>query len=129
MKKSILASIVLVVVVVSIIGYYEYSTSEGGVVQTTVVSGKITSLQSSAIPAGANGATSGATYVTITVGSTSFSQLISCVTFPYFVGMTIQVADQTLRSGQHHYSPDIACKGSVSPFKSLHLSQTTSTVT
>jgi hypothetical protein len=127
-KKAILA-VFVVVVIVGAVGYYEYTGYEQQVVQTTVVMGKITGIQSSGIPKGANGATTGATYVTIAVGSDSFSQLISCVTFPFFVGQSVQVADQLLRSGQHQYYPDIACRGQVSAFKSLHISQTSTTTT
>ncbi len=129
MKMNVVVSVILVLVIISAVGYYEYSMYEQTVVQTTVVMGKITGIQSSAIPKGANGATTGATYVTVSAGSASFSQLISCVTFPYYVGMSVQVADQLLRSGQHQYFADIACKGSVSPFKNLQLTQTSSSST
>jgi hypothetical protein len=124
-----MGAVVVVVIIALSIGYYEYSGYEQTVISTTVVTGKITGLQSSAIPKGANGATTGATYVTIKVGNSTFNQLISCVTFPYFQGMTVTVADQLLRSGQHQYAPDIACKGQVSAFKSLHLSSTTTSST
>ncbi len=129
MRKRVIASIVVVALLVVSIGYYEFSVYEQTPIQTTVVMGKIAGFQSSAIPKGANGATSGATFVTIKLNSTSFAQLIPCVTFPYYQGMSVQVADQTLRNGQHQYFPDVACKGGVSPFKSLHLTSTSSSTT
>jgi len=130
MKKKVVVSLVVVAIVVVSIGYYEISAFGQTPVQTKVLTGKITSIQSSGIPKGANGATTGATYLTITLNSTtSFSYLIPCVTFPYYTGVSVQVADQLLANGQHQYVPDVACKGSVSPFKSLHLTQTTTSST
>jgi hypothetical protein len=129
MKKTVALSLVVVALVVVSIGYYEYTAYAQTPVQTTVVTGKITGIQSSGIPKGANGATAGATYFTISLNSTSFSYLMPCVTFPYYSGMSIKVADQLLSSGAHQYLPDLACKGSVSPFKALHLTQTTTSST
>ena len=129
MKKKVVVSLVVVAIVVGSIGYYEISAFGQTPVQTTVLTGKITGIQSSGIPKGANGATTGATYFTISLNSTSFSYLLPCVTFPYYSGMSVQVADQLLSNGQHQYLPDIACKGSVSPFKSLHLTQTSTSST
>ena len=47
--------------------------------------------------------------------------------------MTVQVADQLLRSGAHQYAPDVSCKGAVSPFKALYphgyIATTTATTT
>jgi hypothetical protein len=129
MKKRVLVSAVVVAMVFGSIGYYGYSAYGSTVVQTTVVTGKITGVQSSGIPKGANGATTGASYFTISINSTSFSYLLPCVTFPYYSGMSVKVADQLMQSGQHQYLPDMACKGSVSAFKSLHLTTTSSSST
>jgi len=130
MRKRVIASVVVVALVAVSVGYYEFTAYESGVVSTTVVTGKIAGFQSSSIPAGSNGATSGATFVTVRIGSnTTFAQLIQCVTFPYFAGMPVQVADQLLQSGQHQYVADIACRGQVSAFKSLHLGSTSTTTT
>jgi hypothetical protein len=136
MNKKVIASIVLVIVVVSVLGLYEFSVYEQGVVQTSVVMGTVTSVQASG-PQAAGGlfaaagakkaASSGVSIITITVGSVSFTQVLGCGTLPAYNGETVQVADQLLRSGQHQYLPDIACKGSVSPFKSLHITSTSST--
>jgi len=139
-------------VAVSVVGSYEYSTYEGAVVKTTVVSGKITNYQVTnsagggaviggglagaaggqpgAVKVGANGvkttSTAGSALITIQVGSTSFSIIIGCISSPYYAGMTIQVADELLRSGSHQYVPNIACKGSVLPFTSMHINNSTS---
>jgi len=130
MKKRVIVSLVVVSLVVGSIGFYEYSAFAQTPVQTTVVTGKITGIQSSGIPKGANGATTGASYFTISPdNSTSFSYLLPCVTFPYYSGMSVKVADQLLSSGAHQYLPDIACKGSVSVFKALHLTQTSTSST
>jgi hypothetical protein len=148
MKKKIIASIVVAAIVVATLGYYEYSSYENAVLDTTVISGKITGIEASG-PGGAGapapglgGAAAGApaggaktssaggvSFITISVPSGSFTQELGCGTLPYFSGQTVQVADQTLRSGQHQYSPDIACKGDVSSFKSLHLTSTTTSST
>jgi len=130
MKKKVAVSLVVVAIVVGSIGYYEISAFGQTPVQTSVLTGKITGIQSSGIPKGANGATTGATYFTIALNSTtSFSYLMPCVTFPYYSGMSIPVADQLLSNGQHQYLPDLACKGSVSPYKALHLTQTSTSST
>jgi len=120
MKKRLIIPIVLVVLVVGAAGAYEYLTAPPGVVSTSMTTGKITGIDSSAIPKGANGQTTGATYLSIRVTSTNatISQLITCVQFPYYVGMQVRVADQKLTNGEHQYLPDVACKGQVSPFVS-----------
>jgi hypothetical protein len=146
MKKKMIASIVVAALVVGILAYYEYSSYEGVVVQTTVVSGKITGIEASGpggggvpspapggavagAPAGGAKTTSagGVSFITISVPGDSFTQELGCGTLPYFSGQTVQVADQLLQNGQHQYVADIACKGDVSAFKSLHLTSTTTT--
>lgn len=148
MKKRIIASIVVAALVVGVLAYYEYSSYEGAVLQTTVVSGKITGIEASGpggggvpapapggavagAPAGGAKTTSagGVSFVTISVPGDSFTQELGCGTLPYFSGQTVQVADQLLRSGQHQYAPDIACKGDTSQFKSLHLTSTSTSTT
>jgi hypothetical protein len=132
MKGRIVASVVVVALVVASVGYYEYSSYEGTVLSTTVVTGKITNMQGTPIPTPSPGTTtqSGATLVTISVGSDSFTQIVPCSPVRgYTFGQTLKVADQILRSGEHQYVPDIACRGSQSPFASLHLSTTTSSST
>jgi len=123
MNRRVIASIVFAVVGVSVVGYYESSRYEGNVVQTSVVTGKITGVQST----GAAG--NGLSIVTVSVGSASFTQPMSCGTVPYYVGETVLVADQLLRSGQHQYSSDVACNGGVSPYQSLISAQTVSSST
>jgi len=168
MKKKVIGSLVLVILVVSIVGYYEYSAYGSVVVSTTVVTGKITNDQASGsgLPGGAAGGlggivgglgggaqapkpastttrastttksttstASGLSFITIAVGTDSFTQILSCGTNAYYAGMTVQVADQLLRNGAHQYAPDVACKGAISPFKALYphgYTSTTSTST
>jgi len=145
-NKRVTGVSVLIVVLVAGLGYYEFNSYEGAVVSTVVTTGKITNVQASgaggggvqAPVAGAAGAggkaaattsSGGISFVTIQVGSNSFTQILSCGTLPYYSGMSVKVADQTLRSGSHNYVPDVACKGSPTPFSLLHLPQSTSTVT
>jgi hypothetical protein len=134
-NKKVLIPVILVVIIAGAAGYYLYTNYEQAVVQTSVVTGKITAVQAqgNAIgpgnamqggnPGGLGGGakSSGLTYVTITVGSTSFIESLPCTTAPYATGQSVQVADQLLRSGQHVYSPDVACRGAISAFKSLHI--------
>jgi hypothetical protein len=142
LRKKVIIPVVLAVII-GVAGYYEISLYEQGVVQTSVVTGKITQVQlpTSGPGAGAakeignpgaigvaaaGGGNYGLTYVTISVPSGSFTQTFSCSVLAYSVGQTVKVADQLLRSGQHVYSPDVACRGTVSAFQSLHITNTTS---
>jgi hypothetical protein len=137
MKKSIIGLIVFVLVVVAVIGYYEVSSQKGTLVSTNVVTGKITAVLVSGAPAGpgvpgvtlktSTSSKAGVTLVTISTPSGSFTQILQCGTAPYYDGETVQVADQLFSSGQHQYSPDIACTGGVSPFKVLYPHGYTST--
>src|SRR5690242_16161001 len=92
-NKKVLIPVVLVVIIAVAAGYYFYTNYEQAVVQTSVVSGKITAVQTqgNAIGPGnamqggnpgglgAGGAKSaGLTYVTITVGSSSFIESLPC---------------------------------------------------
>jgi hypothetical protein len=123
MKKRVIASVVVVALVVASIGYYEYSSYESAVLQTSVVMGNIKNIVGTAIPTPTPGVTttSGSALVTISIGSVSFDQIVPCSPVKgYNIGDKIQVADQLLRSGQHQYSPDIACKGSMSPFRTIY---------
>ena len=168
MKKKVIGSLVVVILVVSVVGYYEYTGYESVVVSTSVVTGKITNDQASGagMPGGAGGiggivggigggapkpatttttrpststtsrsttsTASGLSFITITVGTDSFTQILSCGTNAYYAGMSVQVADQLLRSGGHQYAADVACKGQVSAFKVLYphgYTATTSTST
>ena len=139
-RKFILSAIVIVVVLVS--AYYAVSAYGGSVVQTTVVTGTITTVQlpsstpGAAPPAGnlggpaptpvpGLGGSSSLTYVVISVGSTSITQALACSSVRYTVGQTVKVADQLLRDGQHRYFPDVACRGQLSPFQGVNVSQTT----
>ena len=143
-KRKLAVLVVIVLVVVGTAGFYVIPSYEQQVVSTTVVSGKITGINASipavaAVPGVAQGGaipalgpkpTTGAiTYVTISVSSGSFTQILACATSPYYSGQTVRVADQTLRNGQHQYVPDVACKGEVSPFRSLQITTTTSSST
>lgn len=148
MNKGVIAAVIVLLVVVSAVGYYEYSGYQQAVVQTSVVTGTITSIQAAsagtagAVPgqagggalgqaggAGVKGPITGSEFVTISIGSVSFTQVLPCTTAPYRDGVTVRVADQLLRSGQHQYVADIACRGGVSPFASLHINQTSSSST
>jgi len=146
MNKRVIASVVLAIVILSV-GYYGFSGYEQGVVQTSVVTGMVTGVQSTggtigpgvaqqngnlaniAAAQAGGGGEYGLSYLTISVGSESFTQTLRCGVSPYYGGETVQVADQLLRNGQHRYFPDTACSGAVSPFQSLHLSQTNSSST
>jgi hypothetical protein len=140
-RKFIVSALVVIVLLVS--AYYAVSAYEGSVVQTTVVTGTITTIQlpSSApgaapaagnlggpapLPVPAVGGSSTLTYVVISVGSASITQVLPCSSVHYTVGQTVKVADQQLRDGQHRYFPDVACRGQASPFQSVKVSQTTS---
>ena len=140
-RRKIVVSIVIVVILVAAVGFV-YPSYEQQVVSTTVVTGKISSVNAStpagpvpgvapgAVPAlGAAPSTGAITYVTISVPSGSFTQILACGTSSYYAGQTVHVADQLLRSGQHQYVPDIACKGSVSAFKSLQITSTSTSST
>jgi hypothetical protein len=137
-KKFIVSALVIVVLLVS--AYYVVSVYGGSVVQTTVVTGTITTIQlpssaPGAAPAAGNlggaaplpalGGSSTLTYVVISVGSTSITQALPCSNVQYRVGQTVRVADQQLRDGQQRYFPDVACRGQLSPFQSVKVSQTT----
>jgi len=139
-KKFIVSGLLVVVLLVS--AYYVVSAYEASVVQTTVVAGTITTIQlpSSApgaapaagnlggpapLPVPAVGGSSALTYVVISVGSASITQVLPCSSVHYTVGQTVKVADQQLRDGQHRYFPDVACRGQSSPFQSVKVSQTT----
>ncbi len=123
-RKKVLATIAIVVAI-SAFAYYEYSAYEGAIVQTSVVTGKVTAVNnSSSAPAGP-GLVPSMSSVTVTIGSSSVSQFLLCSPAPYRVGQSVQVADQLLRSGQHQYAPDVACRGAVSPFKSVMAKTTT----
>lgn len=138
-RKLIVSALVIVVILVS--AYYALSAYGGSVVQTTVVTGTITTVQlpssTPGAPAAGNlggpaptpvpaiGGSSSLTYVVISVGSTSITQALACSSVRYTVGQTVKVADQLLRDGQHRYFPDVACRGQLSPFQSVSVSQTT----
>jgi hypothetical protein len=139
-KKFIASALVVIVVLVS--AYYVVSAYGGSVVQTTVVTGTITTIQlpsstPGAAPAAGNlggpaptpvpalGGSSALTYVVISVGSTSITQALPCSNVQYTVGQTVKVADQQLRDGQQRYFPDVACRGQPSPFQSVKVSETT----
>jgi hypothetical protein len=139
-KKFIASALVVIVLLVS--AYFVVSFYGGSVVQTTVVTGTITTIQlpssaPGAAPAAGNlggpapaavpalGGSSTLTYVVISVGSTSITQALPCNNVQYTVGQTVKVADQQLRDGQHRYFPDVACRGQLSPFRSVNVSQTT----
>ncbi len=139
-KKFIVSALVVIVLLVS--AYYAVSAYGESVVQTTVVTGTITTIQlpsstPGAAPAAGNlggpaplpvpalGGSSTLTYVVISVGSTSITQVLPCTSVHYAVGQTVKVADQQLRDGQHRYFPDVACRGQPSPFQSVNVSQTT----
>jgi hypothetical protein len=139
-KKFIISALVVIVLLVS--AYYVVSAYGGSVVQTTVVTGTIATVQlpssaPGAAPAAGNlggpaappvpavGGGSTLTYVVISVGSTSITQALPCSNVHYTVGQTVKVADQQLRDGQHRYFPDVACRGQISPFQSVSVSQTT----
>jgi hypothetical protein len=142
-RKKVIIPVVLAVII-AVAGYYGISAYEQSVVQTSVVTGKITlvELPTSGPGAGAaaqmgnpgaigvaaaGGGRYGFAYVTISVPSGSFIHALTCSSLPYAVGQSVRVADQLLRNGQHQYAPDIACRGTVSPFASLHLTTTTTT--
>jgi hypothetical protein len=120
MNKRVVALVVVVTLVAASISYYEYSSYESTVLQTTVVMGVITNIAGSLPSSPGSTAVSGESLVTISIGSDSFQRIVPCSPLPigYNIGTTIQVADQLLRSGQHQYYPDIACKGGASPFNS-----------
>jgi hypothetical protein len=139
-KKFIVSALVVIVVLAS--AYYVVSANGGSVVQTTVVTGTITTIQLPSSGAGAAPAAGGLggpapaavpavgggstlTYVVISVGPTSITQALPCSNIQYTVGQTVKVADQQLRDGQHRYFPDVACRGQLSPFRSVDVSQTT----
>ena len=139
-KKFIFSALVVIVLLVS--AYYVVSVYGESVVQTTVVIGTITTVQlpsssPGAAPAAGNlggpaplpvpavGGSSSLTYVVISVGSTSITQALPCSSVHYAVGQTVKVADQLLRDGQQRYFPDVACRGQLSPFQSVNVSQTT----
>ena len=139
-RKFIVSALLIIVLLVS--AYYVVSAYEDSVVQTTVVTGTITTIQlpsssPGAAPAAGNlggpaplpvpavGGSSALTYVVISVGSTSITQILPCSSVQYKAGQTVKVADQQLRDGQQRYFPDVACRGQVSPFQSVNVSQTT----
>jgi hypothetical protein len=134
MNKKVSAVIVVVIVLVSLVGYYEYSSYERSVVQTSVVNGNIKGIETTsggggfAIGGGgAKGAsTSGISLVTVSVGPASFTQVLACISPTLSSGEKVQVADQLLRNGQHKYVANIACPGSTYPFNSMHITQTSS---
>ena len=135
MNKRVAAVIVVAIVLVSLVGYYEYSTYERAVVQTSIVNGDIKGIETTSgggggLAIGGGGAkgasTSGISLVTVSVGSTSFTQVLACISPTLSSGGKVQVADQLLRDGQHKYIANIACPGSAHPFDSLHITQTSS---
>jgi hypothetical protein len=135
MNKRVTAVIVVVIVLVSLIGYYEYSSYERVVVQTSIVTGDIKGIQTTSgggggLAIGGGGAkgasTSGISLVTVAVGSTSFTQVLACISPTLSSGQKVPVADQLLRNGQHQYVANIACPGSAHPFTSMHITQTSS---
>lgn len=146
MNRRLIGLVVLVVIVVGIGGYYEITQYNSGVVSTTVVNGQITGIVLSNANAGAGGvlanalgqaagggvvkaqSTSGASLITISVGSVSFEQIIACNKSTYYNGETVQVADELLKGGGHTYIANIACTGGVLPFHTMNLS-TATTVT
>lgn len=157
MQRKITAVIVLVIVVVSFVGYYEYSNYESQVVSTVVETGTVKGYSLSnggvglaqgaagllgagggagagggvggQVPAQKSTSTAGAALMTIAVGSNTFTYILPCRTFQYYDGWTLKVAVETLRSGAVAYVPDLACKGAVSPFAALNLPPSTVTIT
>jgi hypothetical protein len=134
-NKRVAAVLVVVIVLVSLAGYYEYSSYERAVVQTSIVNGDIKGIETSSgggggLAIGGGGAkgatTSGISLVTVSVGSTSFTQVLACISPTLTSGEKVQVADQLLRNGQHEYIANIACPGNTYPFKSMHITQTSS---
>ena len=132
-SRWVLVSVVVVALLAVSIAYYEYSAYGHTVISTTIVSGTITKIVTTSPPStnnylagiGGSAASAGASLVTISVGKVSFTQVVPCSPVSgYTVGQTLQVADQLLRSGAHSYAPDVGCKGSLSPFEALHLTQT-----
>ena len=139
-RKFIISVVAIIVLLAS--AYFVVSVYGGSVVQTSVVTGTITTIQ---LPSSAGGAAPGAgalggpapaavpavggssslTYVVISVGSTSITQVLACSNTPYTVGQTVKVGDEQLRDGQQRYFPDVACRGQLSPFQSMKISETT----
>jgi hypothetical protein len=138
MRPKVIIPVVIIVFVL-LAGFFEVSAYEQGVVQTTVVTGTITTVQApaqsqaalpapGAAPAAAVPAVGGSnslTYVGISVGSASITQALACSNVRYAAGQTIKVADEQLRDGAHRYLPDVACRGMMSPFQTAMSSQTT----
>src|ERR1700733_15948873 len=102
MNKRVVAVIVVAIVLVSLVGYYEYSSYERGVVQTSIVTGDIKGIQISSAGGGfaigggggKGASTSGISLVTISVGSASFTQVLACISPTLSSGQKVQVADQ-----------------------------------
>lgn len=126
-KKAVIGLVLVGVIAVAALGYVGFNYYEGAVVQTSVVSGKVTAVSSSSAQAPGSGPVPNISRVTVAVGSGSFDVVLSCSPAPYRVGQTVQVADQLTRGGQHQYSADVACRGDVSAFRSIYPSQATST--
>ena len=126
-KKAVIGLVLVGVIAVAALGYFGYNYYEGAVVQTSVIPGKVTVVDSSSTQLAGSGPVPNISRVTVTVGSDSFDVVLSCSPAPYKVGQTVQVADQLLRGGQHQYSADVACRGDVSPFRSIYPAQNTNT--
>jgi hypothetical protein len=128
-KKAVVGLALVGVIAVAALGYVGYNYFEGAVVQTSVVTGNVTAVDSSSTQLAGSGPVPNISRVTVKVGSDSFDVVLSCSPAPYKVGQTVQVADQLLRGGQHQYSADVACRGGVSPFHTLYPAQTNTTAT
>jgi hypothetical protein len=134
---------ILVVGLLGLLAFVQYSAYEHQVVNTVVETGSIASIKTNSVALTGlnnnNGAINGVpqnqvasistSVVNVTLGSTSFTQSMPCSPTPYRNGQTVNVDVNTLRNGAHTYVGDLACKGEKSPFvkASSTISVTTTT--
>jgi hypothetical protein len=116
---------IIVVGIIGLLVFVQYSAYEHQVVNTTLETGSIASIKADTVSVNGlnnnNGQINGAnaaqvesistSLVNVTLGSSSFSVSLPCSPTPYRAGQSVNIDDNTLRNGAHTYVADLACKG------------------
>lgn len=131
-RNLAILSVVVVILVIGGVYYYlndsSYATT---IVSTQKSNGDITGVSDASVSL-PNGNSVQPTVtpnarITISVGSSSFTQFIGCWPAPYTVGQSVSVTEQTLRNGVQSFTAALVCKGG--PGGGFGGSTTTSTTT
>jgi len=131
-RNLAIVSVVVVLLVIGGVYYFIHDSSyETAVVSTQKSTGEIAGVSDASVSL-PNGNSVQPTVtpnarITISVGSSSFTQFIACWPAPYKVGQSVSVTEQTARNGVQSFTAALFCKGG--PAGGFGGSTTTSTTT